>query len=70
MDLYERFIKVRKVKTRQTSSKITIKTEQEIMDYSFLSSSPIEQNSNKYAKDTKISTIKNFLPQSPIAIYL
>jgi len=71
MDLYERFIKLRKVKTRQTGSKIAIKTEQEITDYSFLSSSPIPQNSNvEYNKDTKICTIKNFSPQSPIAIYL
>jgi hypothetical protein len=70
MELYERFIKVRKVQTRQTGSKITIKTEQEIADYSFLSSSPIEQNSNvEYDKDTKICTIKNILPQSLITIY-
>ena len=71
LDLYERFIKVRKVKTRQTGSKITIKTEQEITDYSFLSSSPIEQKSNvEYDKDTKICTIKNISPQSTIIIYL
>jgi hypothetical protein len=71
MDLYERFIKVRKVKTIQTGSKITIKTEQEITDYSFLSSCPIEQKSNfQYDKDTKICTIENIAPQSPIAIYL
>jgi hypothetical protein len=71
MNLYERFIKVKKVLTNQTGSKITIKTEEEITDYSFLSSSPIEQNSiAEYDRETKICTIKSILPESQITIYL
>ena len=71
MNLYERFIKVKNVLTTQTGSKITIKTEEEITDYSFLSSSPIEQNSiAEYDKETKICTIKSILPESQITIYL
>jgi Uncharacterized protein conserved in bacteria (DUF2334) len=71
MNLYERFMKVKKVRTNQTGSKITIKSEEEIMDYSFLSPSPIEQNSiAEYNKDTSICTIKNILPESQITIYL
>ena len=59
MTLYQRFLKVTKVHPVQTGSKITIKTDEEITDYSFLSSSPIEGNSMaNYDNDTKICTIK------------
>jgi len=71
INLYERFMKVQKVHTCQTGSKITIKTEEEITDYSFLSSSAIEQNSiAQYDKETTICTIKNILPESQIRLYL
>ncbi len=71
INLYARFLKVDKVKIIQTGSKISIKSEQEISDYSFLCSSPIEKNAlSYYDNETKICTIKRIVPESKITIYL
>jgi len=68
--LYERFRKIQTVHTAKSGSKITIQSEDEIIDYSFLVSSSIEQNSSAiFDKETKICTIKHILPQSPIVLY-
>jgi hypothetical protein len=70
MNLYNRFSKILGVHIAKAGSKITIEAEEEITDYSFWSSSPIEQNSFAiFDKDTRICTIKHILPESQIVLY-
>jgi hypothetical protein len=69
--LYERFVKINSVRTNQTGLKVSIRTTEDISDYSFLCSSPIERSSfADYDYDTKICTIRKVTPESQIKLYL
>jgi Uncharacterized protein conserved in bacteria (DUF2334) len=68
--LFERFRKVGKVNILKTGSKITVESKEEIEDYSFWTSVPLEENSiGLFDKQTKICTVKNIMPQRRIVLY-
>ncbi len=68
--LFERYAQVQRVKLIKTGSKITIRSEEEIHDYSFRTSNPLESStSGSLDKNSNIFTIERILPKSTTVLY-
>ena len=68
--LFERYAKVRRVRLIKTGSKITIQSEDEIPDYSFRTSEPLESSSSgSLDRNSNIFTIEHLSPKSSIVLY-
>ena len=68
--LFERYSQVQRVKLIKTGSKITIRSEEEIQEYSFRTSHPLEYStSGTLDSNSNIFTIERILPESTVVLY-
>ncbi len=68
--LIDRFKRIQRVKIVQTGSKITIQSDEEVKDCSFLTSVALEEDSSgSMDKDSKIFTIPNISPKSSVVLH-